>query len=241
MLETAHQGTVFLDEIGEMSPALQTKLLRVVQDGVVRRLGSEVEDAVVDVRFISATNRDPEAALSDGQLRPDLFYRLRVVPIHLPALRERPEDIPVLANHFLVRYWRRHRGPAQEPPRLSEAALEFLASQPWPGNIRELQNVIEHLTVLADPDSTVEPESIPLGEVEQEPASVRPGRATLMPFHEAKGQFIEQFEREYLANLVAATGGNMSEAARRAEVDRTTLYRLMYKHGLSRSALMGED
>ena len=241
LLETAHQGTIFLDEIGDMSPLLQSKLLRVVQDGVVRRLGSEVEDAVVDVRFISATNREPEEALAEGRLRPDLFYRLRVVPIHLPPLRERPEDVPVLAGHFLAQYWRRHRGPAQEVPRFSETALDFLVSQEWPGNVRELQNVIEHLTVLADAGATIDPEDIPVGEAEgMQPNMPATTQLTSKPFHEAKGQYIEQFERQYLASLVARTAGNMSEAARRAQVDRTTLYRLMDKHGLSRRALMGD-
>ncbi len=240
LLETAHQGTMFLDEIGEMSPVLQTKLLRVVQDGVVRRLGSEVEDAVVDVRFISATNRDPEEALKDGILRPDLFYRLKVVPIHLPPLRERPEDIPVLANHFLAKYWQRHRGAAQEQPHFAESAVEILVSQEWPGNVRELQNVIEHLTVLAEPGRAIEARDVPVSGAEKQVDAPRVGRMTLAPFHEAKGEFVEQFEREYLANLVASTAGNMSEAARRAEIDRTTLYRLMCKHGLTRSALMGE-
>ncbi len=241
LLETAHQGTIFLDEIGDMSPALQTKLLRVVQDGVVRRLGSEVEDAVVDVRFISATNCDPEAALASGRLRPDLYYRLRVVPIHLPSLRERPEDIPVLANHFLAHYWRRHRGPAHEPPHFSESGLDCLVRQPWQGNIRELQNIIEHLTVLANPGMLIEPQHVPLGEAETQPSAVPSRRMTLAPFHQAKGQYVEQFEREYLASLVARTGGNMSEAARRAQVDRTTLYRLMEKHGLTRKTLMGQS
>ncbi len=240
LLETAHRGTILLDEIGDMSPALQTKLLRVIQDGVVRRLGSEVEDAVVDVRFISSTNRDPDEALAEGRLRLDLYYRLRVVPIHLPALRERVEDIPVLANHFLQHYWARHRGLAQDPPRFSESALEFLVGQQWPGNVRELQNVIEHLTVFVDAGATVEPADIPVGELDGRQDAAPAWRVTSKPFHEAKGQFIDQFERQYLASLVANTAGNMSEAARRAKVDRTTLYRLMYKHGLSRRDLMGE-
>ncbi len=240
LLETAHQGTLFLDEIGEMSPALQTKLLRVVQDGVLRRLGSEVQDAVVDVRFVSATNRDLDEALAAGAIRPDLYYRLCVVPIHLPSLRERPEDIPALANHFLVHYWQRHRGPGQEQPRFSGAALDFLAGQEWPGNVRELQNVVEHLTVMVDEGSIVEPENIPLQSAESQVEGFRLGRESLQPFHEAKGRFVEQFERQYLASLVAREGGNMSAAARRAKVDRTTLYRLMSKHGLSRSSLVGE-
>lgn len=241
LLETADQGTIFLDELAEMSPALQTKLLRVIQDGVVRRLGSETQDAQVDVRFISATNQDPEEALEQGRLRPDLYYRLRVVPIQLPPLRERPEDIPILANHFLIHYWKRHRGPGQELPLFSEGALDALCKQEWRGNVRELQNVIEHLTVLVDTGDEIQPEDIPLDGSEVRPESFTSGHMPLGPFHEQKGEFIDHFERQYLANLITRTAGNMSEAARRAQVDRTTLYRLMDKHGLSREALTGEE
>jgi DNA-binding NtrC family response regulator len=118
--------------------------------------------------------------------------------------------------------------------------VELLVGQVWSGNVRELQNVIEHLTVLAEAGSTIEARDIPISGSEGQIEVPRVGRMTLAPFHEAKGEFVEQFEREYLANLVASTAGNMSEAARRAEIDRTTLYRLMCKHGLTRNALMGE-
>jgi transcriptional regulator with PAS, ATPase and Fis domain len=166
LLETASGGTLFLDELTEMSLPLQAKLLRVIQDGVVRRVGSEQQDAVVDVRFISATNRDPQEAVSTGVLREDLFYRLRVVPIKLPPLRKRLEDIPLLANHFLTHYWHRHRQMGDRLPRLSEGSIGFLRSRPWRGNVRELQNVIEHVAVLAEPDQTIEPKDIgiPSGE-----------------------------------------------------------------------------
>jgi len=126
LLETANGGTLFLDELTEMSMPLQAKLLRVIQDGVVRRVGSEQVDAVVDVRFISATNRDPQEAVDEGVLRSDLFYRLRVVPIALPPLRKRQEDISLLANHFLTYYWHRHRQMGDRPPRLSDASIGFL-------------------------------------------------------------------------------------------------------------------
>src|SRR5215470_13258134 len=139
LLETANGGTLFLDEITEMSMPLQAKLLRVIQDGVVRRVGSESQDAQVDVRFISATNREPQEAVDNGVLRGDLFYRLRVVPIKLPPLRKRPEDIPLLANHFLTVYWQRHRQMGDRVPRLSDASIAFLRSRPWRGNVRELQ------------------------------------------------------------------------------------------------------
>ncbi len=162
LLETANGGTLFLDELTEMTHALQAKLLRVLQDGVVRRVGSEQQDAVVDVRFISATNREPQEAVNAGILREDLFYRLRVVPIKLPPLRKRLEDIPVLANHFLAHYWERHRQAGDAAPKLTDACIEFLRARPWRGNVRELQNVIEHVAVIAEPGRQIRPEDIPV-------------------------------------------------------------------------------
>ncbi len=130
LLETANGGTLFLDELTEMSMPLQAKLLRVIQDGVVRRVGSEQQDAVVDVRFISATNREPQEAVDTGVLRGDLFYRLRVVPIKLPPLRKRPEDIPLLANHFLTYYWQRHRQMGDRVPTAERGQHRLLALAP---------------------------------------------------------------------------------------------------------------
>src|SRR5207253_2502487 len=123
LLETANGGTLFLDELIEMPKSIQAKLLRVIQDGVVRRVGSETTDAVVNVRFIAATNTNPEQAVQSALLREDLYYRLRVVPIHVPSLRERPEDIPLLAERFLAHYWGRHRDPTTPVPKLSKGAL----------------------------------------------------------------------------------------------------------------------
>ena len=243
LLETANGGTLFLDELTEMSLPLQAKLLRVIQDGVVRRVGSEGVDAVVDVRFISATNRDPQEAVDKGILRNDLYYRLRVVPIKLPPLRQRQEDIPLLAAHFLTYYWQRHRQTIERIPRLSDSAIAFLRSRPWRGNVRELQNVIEHVAVLAEPEQFIQPDDIPL--YEDTPDWTPPdAAATAMPattanlddaFHVAKDRIIGQFEREYLARLVTRASGNMSKAARLAGIDRTTLYRLMDKHGLTKA------
>ncbi|MEW5917717.1 MAG: sigma-54 dependent transcriptional regulator, partial [Gemmatimonadota bacterium] len=155
LLEAANGGTMFLDELTEMSPRLQAKLLRVLQDGVVRRVGSEKDDTTVDVRIISATNRDPHEAVVQGALRKDLFYRLRVVMIKLPPLRHRVEDIPILAQHFFAHYWTRYRRPNDAMPRFGEAALELLRSRPWHGNVRELQNVMEHLAALSEPGQTI--------------------------------------------------------------------------------------
>src|SRR5215212_6194351 len=171
LLEIANGGTLFLDELTEMSLPIQAKLLRVLQDGVVRRVGSEQQDAVVDVRFISATNRDPAECVAKGTLREDLLYRLRVVPIKLPPLRKRLDDIALLANHFLAHYWERHRQPSDAAPKLTEQTIEFLRSRPWRGNVRELQNVIEHVAVMADPGQPIRPEDIPLYDDTAAPAS----------------------------------------------------------------------
>lgn len=254
LLETAHGGTLFLDELTEMDRGLQAKLLRVIQDGVVRRVGSEETDAVVDVRFITATSRDPRRAVREGLLREDVYYRLRVVGIRLAPLRERPEDIPVLSRHFLARSWRRHRREDGPPPRLRADALSALVQHPWPGNVRELQNVIEQTAIFAGPGEIVGPGRLP--PLAGEPAGgngahpvtrmngVRPKTTeetrerSPAPYHAAKKRIIDRFEREYLTRVVLRTEGNLSEAARRSGVDRATLYRLMDKHELSRDALM---
>ncbi|MDH3734528.1 MAG: sigma-54 dependent transcriptional regulator [Gemmatimonadota bacterium] len=248
LLEVADQGTFFLDELGEMPMPLQAKLLRVLQDGVIRRVGSEKDDAVVDVRFVSATNREPELAIRDGQLRQDLYFRLRVVPVHLPPLRDRSEDIPVLIKHFIDHFWRRHQLPGALPPRLSPDAMEALVRHDWPGNVRELQNVIEHLVVLSEAGENIERERLSILEEGATLEVMGGGSATPQsvaslidfhaPFHDAKDALIGRFEREYLAQVVARTQGNMSEAARQAGIDRTTLYRLMDKHELSKDAFV---
>jgi DNA-binding NtrC family response regulator len=241
LLETANGGTLFLDELTEMSHPIQAKLLRVLQDGVVRRVGSEQQDAVVDVRFISATNRDPQDAVNKSVLREDLFYRLRVVPIKLPPLRQRLEDIPLLANHFLAHYWARHRLPGDTQPKLTDAAIDFLRSRPWRGNVRELQNAIEHVAVLSEPGQPIQPSDIPVYDDGPVPAAKSALPMSMMdePYHAAKDRLIAEFEKEYLTRLSARAGGNMSRAARLANIDRTTLYRLMEKHNVRRDELTG--
>jgi DNA-binding NtrC family response regulator len=257
LLEMAHKGTLFLDELTDMSQRLQAKLLRVIQDGVVRRVGSERQDAVVDVRFVSATNRDPEDAVSQGVLREDLFYRLRVVPIHLPPLRERSDDIPLLANHFLAHYWRRYRGTRDAPPKFTASSMDHLRSNPWRGNVRELQNVIEHIAVLAEPGQAIRPVDIPFrgGSVRPTVQAENNGPSEVVAegnspsnldddnwqpgllddgYYTARDKLVADFERAYLSRLVGRAEGNMSKAARLASIDRTTLYRLMERHSLYR-------
>ena len=265
LLETANGGTLFLDELLEMSKPTQAKLLRVIQDGVVRRVGSETTDAVVNVRFIAATNGDPEQAVKSGALREDLYYRLRVVPIFVPRLQQRPEDIALLAGHFLTYYWRAHRDRKGAVPTLSESAVRALRSHSWPGNVRELQNIIEHAVVLLEPGAELRAEDLPISHSDSAgpttPWAAGAAAATTVAgaagaakaagtqgtggvptvplpieetYHVARERLLAEFERRYLTWLVTQAGNNISRAARIADVDRTTLYRLMERHGLQR-------
>jgi DNA-binding NtrC family response regulator len=227
LIELAEGGTFFLDEISEMSMELQAKLLRVVQERKIRRVGGEGE-IDVDVRWVSATNRDPEEAVADGLLRQDLFYRLNVVPIRIPPLRERPEDVLPLAEHFLAKYSQQYNRPGL---RLAPGAVDVLRDHAWPGNVRELQNAIERAVSLGMSDGLIEPDDLP--------AELRRPRGNSQtwgpvdpdqPFHEAKNAVVEAFERQYLRALLDRNAGNISRAARTAGIDRKTIHRMLARY-----------
>jgi DNA-binding NtrC family response regulator len=245
LLEVANGGTLFLDELTELPLPTQAKLLRVLQDGVIRRVGSIKTDAVVNVRFIAASNRDPMKAIQEGILRKDLHYRLRVVPIHIPPLRERPEDIPILAEQFLKQFWAQHRERGSALPTFSSEALATLRRAPWRGNVRELRNLIEHMAVMVAPGVEVAPADIAF--IDEDTVTSDGNGPSFGPellnldYHSARDRLLSRFEMDYLTHVVHSSGGNISDAARIAGVDRTTLYRLMDKHGMGRDSLAGSN
>jgi DNA-binding NtrC family response regulator len=232
LLEVAAGGTFFMDEITEMSMELQAKLLRVIQERRIRRLGSEVE-IPIDVRWVSATNRDPEQAVRDGLLRQDLLYRLNVVPVKLPPLRNRREDIPALAQHFLRRFAQDYD---RDNLRFGAEALRMLQDYDWPGNVRELQNMVERTVSMCLPGQEIGAEDMPEELTQRRPAASRGGSAPVysadLPFHVAKNDAITLFEKGYLSEVLKRHGGNISQAARTAGIDRKTIHRMLAKYQL---------
>ena len=216
LFQAADGGTLFLDEIGDMPPALQVKLLRVLQERSVRPVGAS-ESIPVDVRILSATHRDLDAAMAEGQFREDLFYRLNVVALTLPPLGDRREDIPLLANHFLSKLGEKYGKPLNG---FAPDALKALATAPWPGNVRQLHNVVEQVSALATTPL------IPLALVQR---ALRVPTVEVLSFAQAR----ERFERDYLVGLLKMTDGNVADAARLADRNRTEFYRLLQKHGLT--------
>lgn len=218
MLEQASGGTLFLDEVGEIPPSMQIKLLRALQDRRLRRLGGE-EEIPVDFRLVAATNRDAQELVRSGDLREDFYFRLSVVPISVPPLRERADDIPLLLEHFVGKYSRSH---GLEPVRFSAEAAEALLAYPWPGNVRELQNLVERLQVL-HPGAEIRPRDLPSEIRGKRPAAGMLFAAvpTRLPLREAVGRF----ERQFIDAVVEEEGGNKAAAARRLGVARETLWK----------------
>ena len=218
LFQAADGGTLFLDEIGDMPLPLQVKLLRVLQEGEVRPVGS-TQAIPVDVRVISATHRDLDSQRDQGLFREDLFYRLNVVSLKLPSLADRREDIPLLAAHFLRRLAERYRKP---PSTLAPDAMALLVAAPWPGNVRQLVNLLEQAVALTP--TPVIPATLVA-------AALKEDAAALVPFEEAR----KTFERDYLVRLLKITGGNVTQAAQLAKRNRTEFYKLLQRHHLNPS------
>ncbi|MEC9355372.1 MAG: sigma-54 dependent transcriptional regulator [Gemmatimonadota bacterium] len=224
--EQANGGTLFLDEIGDMSRDAQAKVLRVLEQGVLTRIGGS-EAIEVDVRVLSATNKDLEQEIEDGGFREDLFYRLNVVPIQVPALRERREDIPMLVTHFSEGMAARE---GSIPRAFSDAAMERLKALTWPGNVRELRNTVERLLILSD-GSEITPDNVDSLTISRA-RSADPGRELL-----ALGNFStfkEEAERAYILNKLRTNDWNVAETARRIEMPRSNLYKKIERYGLVR-------
>jgi DNA-binding NtrC family response regulator len=225
VFDEADTGTCFLDEIGDITPNMQAKLLRVLQENEIRRVGGQ-KWIKIDVRILAATNRNLVESVKQGTFRQDLFYRINVVTIHLPALRERAEDIPVLAYHFLRRYSQEHGKPVVG---ISEDAMALLRTYTWPGNIRELENIIERAVALSN-QVMLSPDDLPV-EV----------RDRLMPKASLGGSLdawngfddlpsLEEVKKRYILHVLDSTQGNISRAAEILEVDRRSLYRMLERY-----------
>ncbi len=219
--ELAHRGTIFLDEVGELPPGVQGKMLRILQEQTFERVGSS-ESTQVDVRIIAATNSNLRDAVEAGRFRRDLYFRLNVLPIRIPALRERPDDIPLLARHFLQR---RLRGRAIQIAGFSESAMERLLTHSWPGNVRELENVVERATVVAKGEYVQREDLMLAGDGENEEDRYR-GKSLK--------DAIVMFKRALIENSLAHHGWNQTATARTLGIQRTYLSRLIKELGIGR-------
>ncbi len=218
LIESAHGGTLFLDEIGDLGVELQTRLFRFAEERELRRLGG-LTPIRVDCRIVCATNQDLNAKIKGGTFREELFYRLSVVTVKLPPLRERPEDIPHLARFFLERFSRRYGKGLSASPRFYDALLR----QPWPGNVRQLKNLMEKLTALHPENTPLEPDDL----AEDFPFAGEAFDYSNLPWKEAREQYLASFEASYAQAVLARCDGNISAAAREAGVDRKTFYCLL--------------
>ena len=235
LFEMAHGGTLFLDELGELTIDLQPKLLRALEQREIRRVGSN-KPIKVDVRVIAATNRNLEQEVREGRFREDLFYRLSVVRIFLPPLRERPEDVPLLVEHLLQTHsFNRNPDGLRKVEEIEREALDLLAGYRWPGNVRELVNVMERAVSFADGGVVRArdlPDTIRL-------AGSNPGVSAAtgeVTFKDAKERWVASFERDYILALLKKNNGNISHAAREADIDRKYFRKLMRKYGIEASA-----
>ncbi len=228
LLESADGGTVFLDEVGDMPAPLQVKLLRFLQEREIRRLGSD-ETFSVDVHLVAATNKNLLEEVKAGRFRSDLYYRLAVVPISLPPLRERMEDLPLLVKHFIQKHGTKGGGNCVE---ISGEAMQAITRYAWPGNVRELENIIQHALAFLGGGEFITPAMLPRP-VQGGAEEALPLAAADRSFRDAKQQVVDSFEKIYLTDLLRKSSGNITHAAQTADMDRKNLQDLIKKHGLT--------
>jgi two-component system, NtrC family, nitrogen regulation response regulator NtrX len=231
--ETADGGTIFLDEIGDMSLKTQAKVLRVLQEQTMEAVGGTTRIRV-DARVLAATNKDLQAEIRQGNFREDLYFRLNVVPIFVPPLRERQEDIPLMANHFMAEFAREY---GRRPKQLDPEAIAVLQEYSWPGNVRELRNVIERLVIMVPGDAIAAADLGFLETVGPRSISTSDGGALRPTLHEAR----ERFERDLILRTLAEQQGNMSRTAEVLGVERSNLYRKMRTFGIAPSRRPDEE
>jgi DNA-binding NtrC family response regulator len=241
IFEMAHGGTLFLDELGELSLDLQPKLLRALEQREIRRVGSN-KPIKVDVRVIAATNRNLEEEVRAGRFRQDLFYRLSVVRLFLPPLRDRVEDIPLLIKHFLrSASYAKNADGSPRVTGISREALDLLCAYSWPGNVRELVNVVERACSFCESETIQIPDLPDMIRDAPRIGATRDLPTGEYTFKEAKERWVSSFERDYIVNLLKKNGGNISHAAREADIDRKYFRKLMRKYGIEADDGTEED
>ncbi|HEC30933.1 MAG: sigma-54-dependent Fis family transcriptional regulator [Deltaproteobacteria bacterium] len=227
LFEEAHKGTIYLDEIGDISPAIQTKLLRVLQEKEIKPLG-QTKSVKIDVRVIASTNRDLVARLKEGQFREDLYYRLNVLPVHMPPLRERVEDIPLLTDYFLKKFCAEL---GKEPKRISPELMELFLRHPWEGNVRELENIIKR-GILFAPEDIIYPADVGWETTEKRKVCFDLDDINSLPYKKAKAMVLENFNVEYISNALRKSGGNVTHAAKMCGMERQALQHIMRRYGI---------
>ena len=233
LFEYADQGTLFLDEIGDLSAALQAKLLRVLEDGRIRRVG-DYREISVDARILAATNKDIEKLVKDGRFREDLFFRLAVIPIRVPPLRERKEDIRLLVDHFCS-FFSDGKDPAIS---FGKESMEIMVRYYWPGNVRELKNLVERLSILKG-GKTIGSGDLPVDMIgeDHDVSSIEPG----LRYQEAKEKVLDQFHRRIIGTALTEHGGNVSRAAESLGMDRGNFQRLMRRYGIQSADFRADE
>ncbi len=230
LFQEAHKGTLFLDEIGDIAPSIQTKLLRVLQEKEIKPLGAN-RTFKIDVRIIASTNRNLRQKMAENEFRKDFFYRLNVISIELPPLRERVTDIPLIAEHLVAKHCKKLKKP---PKKIGRAVMDLLLKHPWPGNIRELENVLIQGILYSKSDSIM-PADIPLKASDHAGISMpgqNGGRLMSLPYKAAKEKMLREFNNAYIGAQLSITGGNVTQAAKNASLDRQALQQLMKRFGI---------
>jgi transcriptional regulator with PAS, ATPase and Fis domain len=226
LFQEAHKGTIFLDEIGDISPTIQTKLLRVLQEKEIKPLG-DTKSITVDVRIIASTNQNLEKKLKRGEFREDFYYRLNVLPVNLPSLREHPEDIPIIANHLLQKHCAKLNKPLKS---LSPELMQIFKNRGWEGNVREMENIIMQ-GILFSASEQINTQDVIIDSNEQAKNPVE-NKLHELPYKKAKESLLQQFNHSYIAQLLTASNGNVSQAARQCGLERQALQQIMRRYGI---------